>query len=81
MKIPLMPSDRSRSKGSSRSTAHGRKSAVSREGGPPTDDFYAPHITDPDPPYEGAMTRAESRRGAERIAKAFPELVLKEDDD
>ncbi len=56
-----------------------RKSAVSEDDGLPTDnfdDFYAPHITDPDPSQK-MMSKAEMERAARNVFKANPELARK----
>jgi hypothetical protein len=39
------------------------------------EDFFAPWITDPDPPDVVDMTAEESAAAASAIARMFPELV------
>lgn len=48
-----------------------RKTAVSKDGAPPAEfeDFYAPHITDPDPPQE-MKSEAETKRAARNVFEA-----------
>ena len=48
-----------------------RKTAVSKDGAPAAEfeDFYAPRITDPDPPQE-MMSEAEMKRAARNVFKA-----------
>ena len=55
-----------------------RKTAVSKDGAPAAEfeDFYAPHITDPDRPQE-MMSEAEMKRAARNVFKANPDLLRK----
>ena len=67
-----------RSKKRSDSANRDRKSAISSKSSAAMHDFYAPHITDPDPPDAvPLMTKAEADRAAAKVAKMFPELVMK----